>query len=116
MLKVSFLVPPQLSAPDSWLRSITNDIRITSPAVAKRLKQPLIGLNVAKIEAPSRNDLVAIQLTKTGDLFYQMLIKGNSALGRVESEAVESEAVHSSDESVSGTTLERKLKKVRNCF
>ena len=69
---------PQLAAPDSWLRNITNDSRITSPGVAKRLKQPLVGLSILHSEASLRKDLVAIQLTKAGDLFYQLLVAGNN--------------------------------------
>lgn len=37
------------------------------------MRQPLIGLNIMKIEAPSILDLIAVQLTGSGDLFYQFL-------------------------------------------
>ena len=60
------------------MRRVSNDARITSPGVAKRLKQPLIGLSILGLEASSSQDLLAIQLTKVGDLFYQLLAKDKS--------------------------------------
>ncbi|XP_065067138.1 uncharacterized protein LOC135692769 [Rhopilema esculentum] len=71
--------PRKLSYPDSWLQVIKNDCRVVSPAVIKRMTQPLIGVSILPVKSSPTKDLLALQLTKPGDLFYQILRTGSEA-------------------------------------
>ena len=80
----------QLSSCGSWVDECISDSRALSPAIETRLRQPLIGLGVLPVNSDTSNGLVAVQLTKSGDLFYQLLRK-HSGLKREEQSVDSSE-------------------------
>ncbi len=47
------------------------DSHVLSPGIGARLKQPLIGLGIYLPEGEKSEELFAVQLTKSGDLFYE---------------------------------------------